>query len=148
MDVLEQIGRAAAADGQAHAAGKRSEDMRGALQQGLRPGDAGKAGVDLRLQRGLGEVRRDCALLSCSHVEPECRGGGDTPGRGVRLLEQAGVGELGHLIAQGGRANGVPAKAESREGARADRLAGGDVASTMAVRISRCRVVMGRWHRF
>jgi hypothetical protein len=45
----------------------------------------------------------------------------------MRLLEEAGVGELGHLVADGGRAEGV-GEGRLRERTGADRLAGGNVA--------------------
>ena len=60
-------------------------------------------------------------------VEAEGFGGGDAAGGGVRLFEQAGVGELGHLVADGGGAHGV-GEGRLREGAGADGLAGRDVA--------------------
>ncbi len=50
VDVLQQVGGRGGADGDADAAGERGEDVRGAFEQGGGAGDAGEAGVDLRVQ--------------------------------------------------------------------------------------------------
>ncbi len=58
-------------------------------------------------------------------VEAEGLGGGNAAGGGVRLVEQARVGELGHLVADGGGADGV---LEGRACARVPELTGSPVA--------------------
>jgi hypothetical protein len=74
-----------------------------------------------------------CFCLRCAvagefgDVQAEGLGRGNAAGGGVRLVEQACIGELGHLIADGGGADGL-LKGSLRECARADGLAGRNVA--------------------
>ncbi len=128
VDVLEQVGGRRCADGEADAAGECGEDVRGALEEGGGSGDAGEAGVDVGLQVSARRIkRRDGRVGELADVEAEGFRRGDAAGGGVRLLEQAGVGEFGHLVADGGGAHGV-GEGRLREGARADGLPGRDVA--------------------
>ena len=57
------------------------------------------------------------------YIEPEGFGGWDTSGGGMRLLQQTGIGQRDHLIA-----HGRGTEIRGRDGARADWLAGLDVA--------------------
>ena len=58
-------------------------------------------------------------------VEPVAGGGGDAPGGGVGLLQIALLGEVGHLVADGGGGHVQPG--QLGHGLGAHRLGGGDV---------------------
>ena len=118
---------AQSAFGNANAARKRGEYLRGALEECGCSGDSGEAGVDMRKQGGLrGRRWTRLARLNFRDVETKGLGGGDAAGGGVRLIEQAGFGEVGHLVSDGRRTHS--GKSVLGEGAGADRLAGRDVA--------------------
>ena len=59
------------------------------------------------------------------HIKTIGLRGRNPPGRGVRLLQKSGVGQVGHDVADGSRAQALAIGA--RQSARPDRLARGDV---------------------
>ena len=94
--------------------------MRGTLHELLNVGDAGQRIGDYGLFLGC-ETGRARDLF---HVIAIGLGGRHTAGGGMRLLKEAGVGEVGHHVANGCGAESFAVGAS--EGARTDRLARGD----------------------
>jgi hypothetical protein len=110
----------------AKAAGDEGEDVRGAFQILLAGADAGEAPFDLL--ETFGSKDRDLrSAAEMLDVKAKRACGGDAAGGGVRLIEQAGIAERGHDVADGGGTHAILVAEVTREGLRRDRLTGSDV---------------------
>ena len=128
MDVLQRVELLGAGQGDAQSAGDQRQDMRGALQVLLAGADSGKTLFDLL--QALGSENRDLGSAGSAEmldIKAESPSGGNAPRGGVGLIEEAGLGERGHDIADGRRAHPVLVAEVTGEGVRRDRFPGSNV---------------------
>ena len=105
----------------AHAVRNQRQHMRGALHELLHILRALQVALDQAFV-GRRQTRLAGQLL---HIEAIGLRGRNASGRGVRLLQKSGVGQIGHDVANGGGAQVLAIIARQR--ARSNRLARGDV---------------------
>ncbi len=95
--MLQRVLRTARGHRHADVARDQREHVRGALHELLHVGDAGERvgdhGLFLRRQAGGAGDLLDVIAVGL--------GGGHAAGGGVRLLEESGIGEVGHHVADG-----------------------------------------------
>ncbi len=106
VHMLQQIARRQRADRQAHAARKRGQHAGTARQQGFRAGHTGQAAINRRLHAGsqphalaASTAKGTSHAAQLLHVHTKCLRRRNSTGRGVRLFQQARLGQLSHLIA-------------------------------------------------